>query len=129
MSLTFTKRQKPCLDSAKRNKDQVVFAEQIKNGYKYASFSTQEQYAEYILAGNTNCNEHLRESETHTYLDIDCKSSLEQLGFTKDEFIQEFSKFVIEKQMISGYRMQTPAFILCLVDSITKNIKKKISKS
>jgi len=96
-SITFTKRQKPCLESAKRNKDQVVFAKQTTTGYQYGSFSTQEQYADYILAGNTHCNEHLQETQTHTYLDIDCKASLEKLGFTKDEFIQEFSKFLIEK--------------------------------
>ena len=86
--ITFTKRQQATLDSAKRNKDQVVFGKQTNTGYEYGSFSTQEQYADYILAGNTHCNEHLQETETHSYLDLDCKDSLERLGFTKEHFIQ-----------------------------------------
>ena len=75
-----------------------MFARELSTGgYEYASFSTQEQYANHILEGNTHCNELLRNSATHTYLDIDCPCSLEVLGFTKDEFITEFSKFIQEQ--------------------------------
>jgi len=94
--LVFHKRQAPCLESAERNEDQVVFARELSNGgYEYASFSTQEQYANFILEGNTHCNELLRDA-THCYLDIDCPCSLGELGFSKDEFVTEFSKFIQE---------------------------------
>lgn len=94
--LTFFKTQKPCLESALQNKDQVVFATELPSGsYKYASFSTQEEYANHILAGSVNCNELLR-GETHTFFDIDAKCSLTQLGFTKEEFVSVFSKLIQE---------------------------------
>ena len=99
-SVTFTKRQKPCLELAEKNQDQVVFGRELSNGgYEYGSFSTPEEYANYILQGNLNCNECLRDADfpTNTYFDIDSGASLKQLGFTKDEFIQEFSKFIQEQ--------------------------------
>ena len=95
-AIVFHKRQAPCLESAQRNEDQVVFARELQGGgYEYASFSTEEQYANYILEGNTFCNELLLR-ETHTYFDCDCPCSLSQLGFSKDEFIAKFSKFIQE---------------------------------
>jgi hypothetical protein len=96
--LVWNKRQAPCLESAQRNDDHVVFArELVSGGYEYTSLSTQEQYANYILGGNTHCNEHLCQKPTHTYLDIESPCSLSMLGLSKDEFITEFSKFIQEQ--------------------------------
>jgi hypothetical protein len=96
-SVTFHKRLKSCLESARRNEDDIVFAVQKSNhSYQYASVTTPEMYANYILHKKPCYANECLHRGTHTFFDIDAKCTLEQLQWdSKDAFIKAFSDFLV----------------------------------
>ena len=94
----FFKTQAAAFEHSQQNNDMVVCGIQNANRtYKYTSFSNQETYADFILSPHQDSkfvNEMLR-GHTNTYLDIDTKCSLAELGFeSTKEFVSVFSKFL-----------------------------------
>ena len=109
------RRLKPCLESARQNNDQVVCGIQNEGtGYKYASFATQESFANFVLnhPEGKYANELLGRQGTHTYIDIDAKCTLEQLQWkTKDEFVTAFTAFMKAAfQKYFGIKLKTKQF-------------------
>ena len=81
--------------------DEVVFkvAPDIEHQHMFGLFSTQDQYAGYILQNPLSTCQELLYGACHTFLDLDSKhNSLADLGFeTESSFIEQFNTFLIAK--------------------------------
>ena len=96
--MSFTKFQKPTLESRERNNDQIVAQFYVQNTRMYTSFPTKDAYAQFILSkeeGSDTCNE-LIFAGAATFLDIDCPLQLSELGFQDTpDFVSQFNTFLM----------------------------------
>ena len=97
--MSFTRTQKPTLESRKRNDDQIVAQLFLQNTRMYTSFHTKDDYAQFILSkeeGSNTCNEVIF-SSCATFLDIDRPLQLSELGFSDvPDFVKQFNSFLIQ---------------------------------
>ena len=95
----FTHTQQPTLDSRKTNNDEIVAQTMVQGRRVYTSFATKDMYAEFILSneeGSDYCNE-LLYGDVATYLDLDCKLPVPELGFdTLEQFITGFNDILVK---------------------------------
>ena len=90
--------QNQCLHQRNINKDEIVFQTFIEGQRMFSCISDKDEFARYILskqAGSQYCNE-LLFTDTFGYCDLDCKQTLEELGFNEETFIQAFNNVLIK---------------------------------
>ncbi len=96
--MSFTKTQAPTLANRERNNDEIVCQTFVQSTRMYTSFSTKDDYAQFILSdleGSDTCNE-LIYSDCCTYLDLDCPLQLSELGYDSvTAFVDSFNDFII----------------------------------
>ena len=95
---TFWRTQKPCLEHAQKNCDEIVFSTFLRGIRMYSSVSNKDEYAQFLLsdAEGSDCCCELLAGSTATYLDLDSPHTLEKLGFSSEtEFINQFNQLLI----------------------------------
>ena len=94
----FFPKQNQCLEARATSGDEIVFQTFIQGSRRYTSLPTKDHYARFLLSGQHGadyCNE-LLFSDCHSFLDLDCPSTLEQLGWESEAaFIQAFNDLLI----------------------------------
>ncbi len=94
----FFPKQNQCLEARATSGDEIVFQTLIQGSRRYTSLPTKDHYARFLLSGQHGadyCNE-LLFSDCHSFLDLDCPSTLEQLGWESEAaFIQAFNALLI----------------------------------
>jgi len=95
---SFWRTQKPCLEHAEKNCDDIVFSTFIHGIRMYSSVSNKDEYARFLLSdveGANTCCELLWKASS-TYLDLDSSQTLEKLGFTcETEFVTQFNEMLV----------------------------------
>ena len=88
--------QAPCLEHRNTTQDRIVFSTFLQGTRMYSSLPDADAYAQMILDDSQFCNE-LLWTDCHSYLDLDAPTSLEGLGLTENQFVEQFNALLVEQ--------------------------------